>query len=233
VADGDGGTNERTGDNGQERPSTPRPTGRWRRPGGIAVAAVAVGALVAGIAVSQSDDGGDASTSAATRDPQSTTTRDRSASEATGGATTTEQAAATTERDAAGSGNGANPTTTAIATASTSTTLPGVIDPGDPHAVTQAVVDLGTAGVVPAEAAAYLEGGDERIATEFFMFTAEGIAASRVGDCTTTATGGPDSSLCTAAIETSYGARAHAEFTLYRADAGARWHISQIRMIPD
>lgn len=233
MAEGDGGPSERTSNSDEDRPSTPPPSGRsWRRPAVIAVAIAAVAALVAGIALSRTGDAGEPRTSDATAGRHATTTSlDRSASEATGGATTTGDRSATseaTDRDAGGEGG---PTTT-IAPGPTSTTLPGVIDPLDPHAVTQAVVDLGTAGVVPAEAAAYLEGGDERIATEFFMFTAEGVAASEVGDCRTTNTGARDSSLCTVAIETLYGARALADFALSRADDGAPWRVTQIRMVP-
>jgi len=114
--------------------------------------------------------------------------------------------------------------------ATTTTTLPGVVDKRDPHAVIRAVVGLAAAGVFPEDAAPYLASGDEQIATELFVFTAEGIAGYVVGECTTSGAGAGRRARCTSAIETSYGAQASVEFTLDRARDTDRWYISTIQI---
>jgi hypothetical protein len=111
----------------------------------------------------------------------------------------------------------------------TTTTLPGVVDQHDPTAVVRAVVELAAAGVFPEDAAPYLASGDEQVATELFMFTAEGIAGHEVGECTTSGAGAGRRAQCTAAIETSYGAQASVEFTLDRARDADPWYISTIQ----
>jgi hypothetical protein len=112
--------------------------------------------------------------------------------------------------------------------ATTTTTLPGVVDQHDPNAVVRAVVNLAASGVFPEDAAPYLASGDEQIATELFVFTAEGIARYKVGECTTSGAG--RRARCTAAIETSYGAQASVEFALDRAGDADPWYVSTIQM---
>jgi hypothetical protein len=92
------------------------------------------------------------------------------------------------------------------------------------------VLALAATGVMPIEAAPHLAGGNEEIATELFMFAAEGLPVANVDACRPAEATDGDQEQCSATVETSYGARAAVELMLTRSWDPAAWVVSEIEL---
>jgi hypothetical protein len=196
----------------------------------VAVVAAVVCAVMVGTGVLWSSADEDPRETAGSPSNEDETTSSDGASDPTGTTDATDTSASATGSTRSDSGGtAAVPTVPAAPPTTAPGVLPGVVDVGDPAAVTRAVLDLAAAGVAPTDAAPHLAGGDERIVTELFMFAAEGLSVVAVDGCR--AGGATESSAgCSATVETSYGARAAVDLTLIRARNHGAWYISRVQL---